>query len=185
MAIKINLEKAYDQLEWSFIRECLFHINLPPNLIDIIMSCISSVSTAILFNGGAMKPIIPSRGFRQWDPLSPYLFILCMDWLGELIDNKCAEKLWTPIKSSKSGLSFSHMFFANDLVIFAKVNQVNCSTIKDVLDEFFEKSDQSMSEAKSRVYFSPNVDRDTKESLCDILRFQSTHSFGKYLGIPI
>ena len=98
---------------------------------------------------------------------------------------KCAEKLWNSVKSSKSGPSFSHLFFADDLVLFAKANQVNCSTIRDVLDEFCEKSGQSVSEAKSRVFFSPNVDRDTRESLSDILRFQSTRSLGKYLGIPI
>ena len=46
-------------------------------------------------------------------------------------------------------------------------------------------SGQSVSITKSRVYFSPNVDRDTRESLCDILRFASTKSLGKYLGFPI
>jgi len=108
-----------------------------------------------------------------------------MDWLRQLIEGKCAEKLWNPVKSSKSGPSFSHLFFADDLVLFAKANQVNYSTIRDVLNEFCEKSGQSMSEAKSRVFFSPSVDRDTRDSLSDILRFQSTWSLGKYLGIPI
>ena len=171
MAIKIDLEKAYDKLEWSFIRERLFHINLPTNLIELIMSCISSMTTTILFNGGTMDPIIPSRGIWQGDPLSPYLFILCMDWLGQLIEGKCVENLWNPVKSSKSSPSFSHLFFADDLVLFAKANQANCSTIRDVLDEFCDKSRQSVSEAKSRVYFSPNIDRDTRESLSDILGF--------------
>jgi len=68
-------------------------------------------------------------------------------------------------------LAFTQLFFADDLVLFAKANQVNCSTIRDVLNEFYEKLDQIISEAKSRVYFSPNVDRDTRESLCEILEF--------------
>ena len=94
-----------------------------------------------------------------------------MDWLGQLIEGKCAENLWNPVKSLKSGPSFSHLFFTNDLVLFAKANQANCSTIRDVLDEISEKSGQSVSEAKSRVYFSPNINRDTRESLLDILSF--------------
>jgi len=62
---------------------------------------------------------------------------------------------------------------------------MNCSTIKDVLDEFCSMSGQTISESKSRVYFLPNVDRDIRESLCDILDFASTPFLGKYLGIPI
>ena len=62
---------------------------------------------------------------------------------------------------------------------------MNCSANKDVLDEFCEISGQSVSEAKSRVYFSPNADRDTKESLYDILGFASIPSLGKYLGFPL
>ena len=93
MAIKIDLEKAYDKLEWNFIRDSLIRANLPTDLIDIIMSCISSVSTSILFNGEALKPIYPSKGIRQGDPLSPYIFILCMEYLGQLIEGKCNAHL--------------------------------------------------------------------------------------------
>ena len=64
MALKINLEKAYDKLEWSFIKGILIRYNFPDNLIEIIISCISSVSTLLLFNGGSLEPFRPSRGIR-------------------------------------------------------------------------------------------------------------------------
>ena len=82
MAIKIDLEKAYDKLEWGFIKEMLICTNLPMDLVELIMSCISSVSTFVLFNGGMLEPIQPSRGIRQGDPLSLYIFILCIEFLG-------------------------------------------------------------------------------------------------------
>ncbi|KAL0004773.1 hypothetical protein SO802_012334 [Lithocarpus litseifolius] len=185
MALKIDLEKAYDKIEWSFIRDMLIRANLPFDLIDIIMSCISTVSTSILFNGEALDPIFSFRGIRQGDPLSPYLFILCMEFLGQLIEEKSNAKLWQPVKASCSGPAFSHLFFADDLVLFAKADHTNCSAIRDVLDDFCSLSGQSVSDAKSRVYFSPNVDRESRESFCDILGFASTPSLGKYLGIPI
>lgn len=71
------------------------------------------------------------------------------------------------------------------LCYFAKVDQIYCSTIQDVLDHFCSLMRQMVSESKSRVFFSPNVDRDTRESLSDILGFQSTPNLGRYLGIPI
>ena len=185
MAIKVDLKKAYDKIEWSFIREVLMNANLPQNLINLIMSCVSSVSTSILFNGGNMEPIFPSRGIRQGDPLSPYLFILCMEALGYLVDEKCKDKSWSPVKSSNNGVAFSHLFFVDDLVLFAKADFVNCSTIWDVLDSFCANFGQSTSESKSKVFFSPNVDVDTRESLCDILGFRSTPNLGKYLGFPL
>ena len=69
--------------------------------------------------------------------------------------------------------------------MFARADYINCSAIRDVLDVFCSILGQTVSEAKLRVYFSPNVDRDTRESLWDILGFASTLNLGKYLGIPI
>ena len=95
------------------------------------------------------------------------------------------EKTRNPVKSSKGGPPFSHVFFADDLLLFAKADHENCSTIKGVLEEFCNRSGQRVSEFKSRVYFSPSVDTDSREALCDVLGFQSTSNLGKYLGIPI
>ena len=143
MAIKLDLEKAYDRLKWSFFRDTLKLFRLPSKLISLIMSYISSSAISILFNGG--------------NPLSPYLFILCMEVLGALIEDKCKEKLWNPVKSSQSGPAFSHLFFADDLMLFAKVDRKNCIAIRDVLDSFCSFSGQKISEEKSRVFFSSNM----------------------------
>ena len=82
MALKIDLEKVYDKLEWSFIKDMLVKINLLVDLVDIIMSCVLTVFTFIMVNEDALESIYSSRGIRQGDPLSLYLFILCMDYLG-------------------------------------------------------------------------------------------------------
>ena len=185
MAIKIDLEKAYDKIEWSFIRDMLIYFNFPDNLIELIMSCVSTVSTSLLFNGGCLESFHPSRGIRQGDPLSPYLFILCMEFLGHLIKEKCVTKLWSPVKSSRSGPSFSHLFFADDLVLFASADLENCHAINDALQEFCSCSGQSVSEAKSRVFFSPNVDPVQRDIFSGILGFRSTPNLGKYLGFPL
>ena len=126
MAIKIDLEKAYNRMEWHFIRDMLNMYKFPHKMISLIMSCISSSSISVLFNGGCLEPFLPSWGIRQGDPLSPYLFILWMELLGFLIDDMCVNKLWNPLKASQSGPAFSHLFFADDLILFAKADRKNC-----------------------------------------------------------
>ena len=108
-----------------------------------------------------------------------------MEFLGHLIEGKCAAKVWNPVKTSRNGPSFSHLFFADDLVLFAEANTENCLAIRDVLQEFCSKSGQKVSEAKSRVFFSPNVDSDQRELLSSTLDFSSTTNLGKYLGFPL
>ena len=111
MAIKVDLEKAYDKLEWSFIRDVLVNANLPHNLVTLIMSCVSSVSTSILFNGGNVDHIFPSSGIRQGDPLSPYLFNLCMEVLGHLIEEKCETRSWNLWQSTFNFYKHVTIFF--------------------------------------------------------------------------
>lgn len=64
MAIKIDLEKAYDRLGWDFIRNALKLFKFPEHLSSIILSCISSSSVSVLYNGGSLDPFHPSRGIR-------------------------------------------------------------------------------------------------------------------------
>jgi hypothetical protein len=95
---------------------------------------------SILFNGGQLPQFAPSRGIRQGDPLSPYIFILCMEFLGLSILERCHNNSWNPVKSSRSGPALSHLFFADDFFLFAKADQKNCSTIKEVLEDFCSRS---------------------------------------------
>ena len=107
----------------------------------------------MLFNGGALESFHPSRGIRQGDPFSPYLFIMCTEVLGALIVEKCEAKLWNPVMTSRGGISFSYLFFADDLVPFVKADHKNCVAIKDALDTFCAFLSQKVSATKSQVFF--------------------------------
>ena len=135
--------------------------------------------------GGKLDSFKPSRGIRQGDPLSPYLFILCMEYLGFLINKGCMAKKWVPMKASKENVEVSHLFFADDLMLFAKANESGAKTIKEVLAKFCDESGQLVSMDKSRVYFSPNTREDIKDRICFSLGIQATNCLGKYLGMPL
>ena len=136
MVIKIDLEKAYDRLEGSLIQDVLQAANFPSNMVQLIMSCVSSSTASILVNGGALDSFLPSRGIRQGDPLSPYLFIICMEVLGRIIKDKCSQKAWIPLKASSNDPTFSHLFFANDLLLFERANEENCGSVREAIEEF-------------------------------------------------
>lgn len=78
---KIDLEKAYDHVNWPFLRSCLQKFGFPDIAIELIMHCVITTSLSIIWNGGRLHAFSPTRGLRQGDPLSPYLFVICMELL--------------------------------------------------------------------------------------------------------
>ena len=185
MALKIDLEKAFDRLEWSFIHEVLVHFNFPKNIIDIIMACISSTSVSILFNGGKLEPFTPTQGICQGDPLSPYIFILCLEYLGLLILDKIADNTWKPVKDFRSGPSFPHLFFEDDLILFGQATRKNAQAIEEALSAFCALFGQKVSKDKSRILFSKNTSAENCKLVCHSLGILETNKFDQYLGFPL
>ena len=132
-----------------------------------------------------MKSFNPSRGIWQGDLLSPYLFILWMEYLGHLIEKKCMVGAWKPLKAPEDNIGISELFFADDLILFAKVDENSCEAILEVFDEFCEESGQKVSVEKSRIYFSPNVRAELKREVCSRLGIQAMANIGNYLGFSI
>ena len=179
IAIKVDLEKVYDKLEWSFIHKVLQAFHFPLHLTKLIMSCVFTTSISILVNGSKMDNFLPSRGIRQGDPLSPCLFMLCMKFLTHLIEGKCVEGSWIPLKASLGNTGISHLIFADALILFAKFIKEAFEAISEVLQVFCFKLGQKVSVDKSRICFSPNVDQVKKEEVCEKLGIQSTSKFWK------
>jgi len=153
MAIKLDLEKAYDRLSWSFIHDTLSHMRIPEQLIAVIMHCVSSCSLNILWNGEPTAAFSPSRGIRQGDPLYPYLFVACMERLSQLIDADCQAGRWKGIPVSRGGPRISHLMFANDVVLFGEASKEQASIVQACLSEFCKLSGQKLSTQKSSIYF--------------------------------
>lgn len=101
MIIKLDFEKTYDKLEWNFIQETLLDGGVPHKLSDIITNCISYCVYRLLWNGEGTDPIHSSKGLKQGDLLSSYLFVLCMERFVHWIGSKKLTKEWRPIKASR------------------------------------------------------------------------------------
>jgi hypothetical protein len=85
-AVKLDMHKAYDRIEWSFLEKILLQMGFQQRWVKMIMSCVSTVQYRVRFNSQETEIIKPTRGLRQGDPLSPYLFLLCTEGLTSLIN---------------------------------------------------------------------------------------------------
>ncbi|CAL1391746.1 unnamed protein product [Linum trigynum] len=183
LVFKIDLEKAYDRLRWDFLRDTLKEVGLPSSWINCIMYCVEQNRMRILWNGELSEPFSPSRGVRQGDPLSPYLFVLCMERLSHRIDHAVREGLWKPVKLSVNGPPLTHLFFADDLLLFAEAENRQITIIRQCLEDFCFSSGQRVNYSKSIIYVSPNIGRRKATQMSQRAGIPLKAALGKYLGI--
>ena len=86
-AIKLDMAKAYDRVEWRYL-ECIMRaMGFPEVWISLVMKCVTSVTFSVRVNGVFSDEFKPSRGLRQGDPISPYLFLICSEGLSCMLKN--------------------------------------------------------------------------------------------------
>jgi hypothetical protein len=126
VGFKLDFKKAYDSLEWEFILSVLRAMGFDQKLIMLIHQCISTVHYTLLLNGTKSSSIKPSRGLRQGDPLSPYLFIMCADVLARMINREVLRGAINGIKVSSGADAISKLLYADNVILFcgAKTSEV-------------------------------------------------------------
>jgi hypothetical protein len=140
IGLKTDMAKAYDRLEWKFIRATLEAMNFPHTMVNTIMKCVSTVSFSILINGNPTTTFFPQRGPRQGDPLSSYLFILCADVFSALISRAQSLKLIHGIKIAPRAPEITHLLFADDSLLFCRANEEEANQIKSIITTYQQAS---------------------------------------------
>ena len=123
----------------------------------LVMNCISSMSYSVIINGTTYGNIIPSRGLRQGDPLSPYLFLLCVGGLSALINDAARNNQLNDISICRGAPKASHFFFTDDNLLFCKANSNEGNKLKEILGLYESASGQKINTDKSSIFFSPNT----------------------------
>ncbi|XP_057442557.1 uncharacterized protein LOC130734228 [Lotus japonicus] len=185
LAFKIDLEKAYDSISWDFLEETLHLFGFPYKLVDLIMYCVRGIKLNLLWNGSRLPAFHPGRGLRQGDPLSPYLFVLCMERLSIKIHQLVDRGDWKPLQLSPNGPPVSHLFFADDVLLFCQASSNQVQLVANTLQGFCDNSGLKINMAKSKALSSKRVPAIIRDQIRSIAPIPFVHDLGQYLGFPL
>ena len=184
MALKLNMSKAYDRVEWDFLRKIKQKLGFDERWIHLVMLCVCTTSYSIMLNGEPTGYIKPTRGIRQGDPLSPYLFLLCAEGLSALLRNAEMTHKIHGVAICRGGPKISHLLFADDSLLFCQAKIEECMRLMEVLEKYEKASGQVINKEKTALFFSKNTPEQIKSTIQQLWGVNGTSNFEKYLGLP-
>src|ERR1044071_6925654 len=149
--LNIDLAKAYDTISWSFLRFALDHLGVPHIFSSWIMECVQTASYSIKVNKSLFGHFQGKRGLRQGDPLSPLLFVICMEVLTRLIKKDTSSREFSYHQFCES-TRLTHLMFADDIVLFCKGEIKSIKVLLGCLTKFQGMSGLSVNLAKSSIF---------------------------------
>jgi len=183
ITIKVDIAKAFDTISWEFLFNCLHGLHLPPLLIDWLKACVCSTNFTVGYNGMVHGYFKGSRGLRQGDPLSPYLFVIAMNVLSVML-NRAASELKVKYHQRCSSSRLTHLCFADDLLIFIDGSIDSVQNVLQVLKEFELRSGLAVSVQKSS-FFASGLSQQEMDTIKASTGMPNGILPVRYLGVPL
>jgi hypothetical protein len=172
-AYKVDLMKAYDRVDWRFLEVAMRRLGFCEKWICWIMTCVKTVRFSVRFNGKLLKSFKPSRGLRQGDPLSPYLFLLVGEGLSTLIQNQVNTGDLEELKICRRCPGITHLLFADDSLLFFKGTAEQAGKINDILRAYEKSTGQQLSPAKCCLMLGQGCTQEDGDAVASILGVES------------
>ncbi|KAL0292095.1 UNVERIFIED_CONTAM: Retrovirus-related Pol polyprotein from type-2 retrotransposable element R2DM [Sesamum radiatum] len=183
-ALKVDLRKAYDTVEWDFLKATLTLFGFPERFIHWIAECVTTPSYSVCINGAPHGFFRGARGLRQGDPMSPFLFVLVMEVLTLILRQRIEQNGGFSYHWRCEAVQLFQLSFADDLLLFSKADPNSVQIFKDGLIDFAELSGLQANLQKSHLILSRSAAA-YRDSLLAILDFQEGHLPLRYLGLPL
>ncbi|XP_075497854.1 uncharacterized protein LOC142535307 [Primulina tabacum] len=182
--LKLDMAKAYDRVQWSFLLDVLSHYGFSEQVVSMISACISHCQFSVNINGSLTGFFGSTRGLRQGDPLSPLLFILGAEYLSRGLDRLYRQYPAIRYRSA-CDLLLSHLAYADDIIIFANGGTREMNSLMDFLHHYENCSGQLVNAVKSVIILPPRCSGRTRSRLLRITGFGEGCFPIKYLGVPL
>ncbi|RVX23043.1 LINE-1 retrotransposable element ORF2 protein [Vitis vinifera] len=184
VVFKIDFEKAYDHVSWDFLDHVLEMKGFGSRWRKWMSGCLSSVSFAVLVNGNAKRWVKASRGLRQGDPLSPFLFTIVADVLSRMLLKAKERNVLEGFKVGRNRTRVSHLQFVDDTIFFSSSREEDMMTLKNVLLVFGHISGLKVNLDKSNIY-GINIEQNHLSRLAEMLDCKASGWPILYLGLPL
>lgn len=182
-AMMIDISKAFDSVQWSFLLSTLKALGIPEKFIKWISLCIMTISLSVQVNGELAGYFQTKRGLRQGFSLSPYFFVICMNVLSKMLDEAASRNLIGFHPKCKN-IGITHLCFADDLMVFIERTRRSVEGILKVFEEFNRMSCLKISLEKSTLFMAGFLDQ-KKEEIMNHFPFASGNLPVRYLGLPL
>jgi hypothetical protein len=184
MLLKLDLSKAFDKISWDYMRAMLLAFGFDSSWVTWILNLTSMAFFSILVNGVPLQPFSPSRGIRQCDPLSPFLFIILAEGLSRSIHAAIGTKKLSGLPLHGISPPISHSQFVDDTLLMGSPTVWEVKSLLDILQTFSDASSLDCNKDKSEVFFL-NTPPTIQCHISGILGFNRSSLLSKYLGIPL
>lgn len=153
--------------------------------VDLVMKCVTSVKYKIWVNGDLIEEIIPERGLCQGDPISSYLFLICVEGFSALLIEVEAEGRIHGIQVCRGAPTVSHLLFVDDSLIMCHATIEEAEALKQLLAIYEECSGQVINTTKSAIMFNPNTNDSPRSGVMQTLNIAAETMNERYLGLPV
>jgi hypothetical protein len=183
-ALKLDMMKDYDRVEWDYLEAIMVKLGFSSQWVNMVMRGVPSVSFSVLVNGERTEKFTPTRGIRQGDPLSPYLFLLAAEGLSCLLQHRGTSGRLEGLVVVNSAPSINHLLFADDSLLFFKAKHETAVELDDTLQLYCSASGQRINREKSSIFFSKGCPGGVRSEVKGILQVTNESLNEKYLGLP-